>query len=241
MIATGAEDRTHPVPRAVQALGQRRGPARARRNRDHSIATLIGMWIRLLLQPWWLRTVYYTAAVSVTVCTFLAVLRWQSTAMSAPLPGLALIVIGAVALAGLLAAVVAPWRDRQLHALRDIPTPDQRSQAITAVWRGPAPTDPDVRRTAELLARVRLDAYSKNRRTLMWVYPLLAFAQVGPIVIALGDDQPRKALLPVVIVVTLAWATVSGWNSPRRLRAQIAVLADVPTNSAPNAVRGSAH
>jgi hypothetical protein len=216
-------------------------PSRARASRDHSIATLIGMWIRLLLQPWWLRAVYYTVAVSVTVGAFLAALRWQGTMTNVPLTGWALIAIAVVTLAGLLAAAVSPLRDRTLHALRDTRTPDQRSHAIAAVWRGPAPADPAVRTAAELLARVRLDAYGNNRRTLLWAYPLVVLAQVPQIVIALGDDQPRKVLLPAVIIVTLGWAALSGWTSRRRLHTRIAVLADVPTNGAPNAVHGSTH
>jgi hypothetical protein len=199
------------------------------------------MWIRLLLQPWWLRTVYYTAVVSVTVCTFLAGLRWQGASIDVPLPGLALMLVGAVALAGLLAAAVGPLRDRQFDALRDARTPDQRSKAIAAVWRGLAPSDPAIRRAAELRAHVRLDAYGKNRHTLLWAYPLVVLGQVPQIVIALGDDQPRKVLLPALIIVMVGWAFLSGWKSRRRLKARIAVLADAPTNGASMAYTPGAH
>lgn len=187
-------------------------------------ATLTGMWIRLLLQPWWLRTVCYAAAVLVTVCAFLVGLRWQGGAISVPLLGWLLIAVGAVVVAGLLAVAVGQGREQYVQALGAAHTPDQRSQAITAVWRGPAPADPDVRRAAERLARVQLDAYGKNRRTLIWAYLLVALSQVAQIGLAFGGDQPRKALLPAVLIAVLIWGGLHGRASHRRLRARIAVL-----------------
>lgn len=152
------------------------------------VATLTVMFIRLPFQPWWLRTVYCAAGVLATVCAFLVGLRWQGGMIHVPLLGWLLIVVGALVVAGLLAVAVSQGRDRYVQALGSTHTPDQRAQAITAVWRGPVPADPDVRRAAEMLAQVHLDAYGKNRRTLIWAYPLVALSQVAQIGLAFGDD-----------------------------------------------------
>jgi hypothetical protein len=185
------------------------------------------MGIRFLLQPWWLRTVYCAALVLLSVCAALAVLRWQrGGTIDVPLLGWLLIVVGVVVVSGLISVAMSQGRDRYVQALRTTRTPEERSQAITAVWRGPAPTDPDVRRAAELLARVQLDLYDKNRRTLIWAYPLVALALVAQIAIAVADDQSREALVPAVVIALLVLCALWAWISRRRLQGRIAVLAN---------------
>ena len=183
------------------------------------------MGIRLLLQPWWLRTVYCAALVLVSVCASLAVLRWQGGGtIGVPLLGWLLIMVGVVVVSGLISAAMSQGRDRYMQALSATRTPEERSQAITAVWRGPAPTDPDVRRAAELLARVQLDLNDKKRRTLIWAYLLVALAQVAQIALAVADDQSREALVPAIIIAVLVLGGLWAWISRRRLQGRIAVL-----------------
>jgi hypothetical protein len=154
-------------------------------------------------------------------CGVLALLRWQGSDVRVPPLGVALIALCCLGLAVLFAALMGQSRRPYLDALEHLRTPGERSRAIGAMWRGPVPSEPAVRRAAGLLARAHLGALRKNRHVYLWAYPLLTLSFVAQIVVAVADDEPRTALLPAVVVIMLVGSSAWTWWFCRRLDSRI--------------------
>jgi hypothetical protein len=196
------------------------------------------MGIRLLLQPWWVRTAYVTLWMIVGAFGMVALEGYQhgnASPISVSVPGIVVIVVGCVCVAGLIAAVLGQQRARYLQALQSTSTPAERSQAIAAVRRGPVPGNPRVRDAAVQLVRLQLLAYNKNRKTSRIIYPLVVLLQLPAVFFAWSEHDYRRALTSAAFVAffvaLLAWLVLAR----RRLAARHALLAPgyelVPENS----------
>lgn len=187
------------------------------------------MWVRVLLQPWWVRTTYLALCSVATGLAAIALFRYQDSInpnpLSLPVPGIAIIALACVSLAGLVAAVSEQRCIRYRQALQATGTPPERSQAITAVWRGPVPVNPRVRDAAGQLAWLQLSRYRKNRLAYSIVFPLLALMHLLSAVDSWFDHASHRAVVSAIFAVgllsTFAWV----WFARRRLRARVALLA----------------
>ncbi len=140
------------------------------------------MWIRLLLQPLWIRTVFWIGSILLWVLALAAYLRWASGRNANPftlsVPVIALIAAGCGGVGVLCAVLETSRRNRYLRALDGTVTAAERSQAISAAFRGPVPDDPRLQAAASRVAGLQLAAYRKNPQTYRIVYPLLSVVWV---------------------------------------------------------------
>jgi hypothetical protein len=189
------------------------------------------MGIRLLLQPWWVRALYMGLWCVASALATVALIRYQHggnpNPLDLPVPGFVIIMVACLGLAGLLAAVGAQQRERYRQALQATSTPAERSQAITAVRRGPIPDNPRVRDAARQLAWLQLSAYRKNQKTSWIVYPLVVVVWLFGAVTEWFERDFHQAISSLIFagmfLVLLAWVVLRR----RRLTARIALLDSV--------------
>jgi hypothetical protein len=189
------------------------------------------MWIRVLLQSWWVRTVYLALWCVAGAFGMIALFRYQDgispDPFSLPVPGIVIIAVACVGLAGLLAAVFEQQRNRYHQVLQATTTPAERSQAIAAVWRGPVPDNPRVRDAAGQLAWLQLSGYRKNRKASWIIYPLVVVTWLLGGLDEWSEHDYRRAIVSAVFaglfLVLFAWLVLAR----RRLEARVGLLAPV--------------
>ncbi|WP_375488943.1 hypothetical protein [uncultured Mycobacterium sp.] len=185
------------------------------------------MWIRMLLRPWWVRWLYHAVWALATGFAAVALIQYQSGTMPnpfrLPLPGIAIIAIGCLGVAGLFAAVTGQYRNKYLEALRATVTPAERSQAITAAWRGPVPDNPRVREAAGRLAWLRYSAYRKNRWMFRVLYPVMTLYWLA-LCAWQAAHQDRGAVINAILGSLFVYSYVQVWLTQRRIRARIDLL-----------------
>jgi hypothetical protein len=170
------------------------------------------MWIYLAKSPRWVNIVILggTYAVgSVLVLAILVDLDWQTA--------LVYMVVGGP-LYGVSSGVTLSRIYRERLAVAGDLSSDRLRAANRACLRGPAPSDPKVRRSALALAGHRYGESRKNRMALITV---VSFALVAFAAIALFD-RPLAWLVFALTAGSLAVALV--W--PSYLRRRVALLAD---------------
>jgi Flp pilus assembly protein TadB len=165
------------------------------------------MWIRLLLTPWWVRTLIATVILS--ACMFAgSAIAWSDDGVGLPVGGVVLIALGCLAVGALIGTALGRQRDLYRDALAVTSSSAERSEAINAVWRGPIPVNLRVREAALRLAQIQLDLHSKNRSMVLVVYPLLAVFSLFLTVTALVEHQLGRALWNAAIAALWAYASV---------------------------------
>jgi hypothetical protein len=184
------------------------------------------MGIRILLHPWWARTVTFALWV-VFLFAMVPFFRYQIGIGPNPLSvSTTLITITAVAcigVAGLLTALAEKQRNLYRDALNGLATAEEKSQAITALWRGPTPDNPRVREAAGRLAWLRLKPFRKNRRTYRVWYPLLAVLWVALFAVSFITGS-RQMLIQGIVAALFVWQSVWALLSWRRLEARLSLL-----------------
>jgi hypothetical protein len=170
------------------------------------------MWIRLMVRPWWVGTTVFALWTLVCVVGLVAYERAGHGAdpnpLSLPAFAIALIVVAGLGLGGLGAALFAPQRHRYLNALRDTHTAQERSQPVTAAYRGAIPADPRVRAAAARVAWVHLSAYRKSPRTYRVIYPWWAAVWIVLFVLAFADHSHQMWMDGAQAV---AWSGLAVW------------------------------
>jgi hypothetical protein len=176
-----------------------------------------------LLLPWWLRTMVVAALVGGGVFVGVAYARYESDGAPVPAAGIALMALGSLALAALIAAALGQGRDSYLEALSATSTPEERSQAIRAAWRGPIPELERVRQAAARLVTGRLDGVRKNWAAFNLIYPAMAVFWLW---MAARDfaGHRRDGLLHATVALPLLWSTGWSWVSRRRLQSRLVRL-----------------
>jgi hypothetical protein len=98
-----------------------------------------GVSVRIALLPWWGRAAGFGAYTVICAAIVLALLRLQGHP-SLTSPVVITVVAGAALLVGALIGVFmgwSSWINSYRDAIGPLGSPAQRSQAMTAVWRGP--------------------------------------------------------------------------------------------------------
>ena len=185
------------------------------------------MWIRLLLQPLWIRTVFWIGWILFWVLALAAYTRWDHGGDANPftLPMLAIVLIaaGCVGVGALCAVLETSRRNRYLRALDGTVTAVERSQAISAAMRGPMPDNPRVQVAARRVADLQLTAYRKNPQTYRIIYPLLSVVWVVLFGLSVRDPAPQVVFNGVQAAF---WISVTIWIrlSWRRLEHRVELL-----------------
>jgi Flp pilus assembly protein TadB len=182
------------------------------------------MWIRLLMQPWWVRTIAATAILSACVFVGAAILWFRGDGLDLPVVGTLLIVLGCLVVGGLAGAVVGHHRDLYMAALEVTSTPAERSEAIGSVWRGPIPENPRAREAAGRLTWIHLALHDKNRSAILVLYPLLAALWLFLAVTAGVHHEPGRALWNAIVAGVWVYALVWTLLTERRLRNRVAKI-----------------
>jgi hypothetical protein len=171
------------------------------------------MWIRLMVRPWWVGTTVFALWSLVCIVGVVAYERAGDGADPNPLTlpafAIALIVVAGLGFGTLLFALSAPQRRRNLDALRDTHTPQERSQAVTAAYRGAIPDDPRVRAAAARVAWVHLSAYRKSPSTYRVIYPLLAAVWIVLFVLTFADHSHQMWMDGAQAVL---WSGLAVWS-----------------------------
>lgn len=175
------------------------------------------MTIRMLLWPWWVRFPMLTClcAAALTLCAAFGVIGWSGWSRTA-------VVIGAISVA---AGAIGAWRRQRMHraytaAVEGLDGAD-RSQAITAILRGPLPQTPAVRAATTKVGKIYLDAVGRSWAIIVVTTPILIvmFAAVALVEVRGGElatAAPFGALV-VLLVAGTAWA----WYAPRLVRRRL--------------------
>jgi hypothetical protein len=180
------------------------------------------MLLRFILQPAWVRfTVWavFLAAWWVLFTSLQSGYELESAVLSA-------IVFGA-AVGGYLTVTTQSIHRAALIAVSGL-NQSERSEAINAVLRGPAPADADVRASAARLGRAYLRNKSADqlRRTQIWswitVGALVAAGVTGAVVFR--EDQLSFVVLVVLAAVLLPLSVINA----RRIQRNVARLAAAP-------------
>jgi hypothetical protein len=179
--------------------------------------------IRFLLLPWWLHTVVLTVFIWAGAVVAVRYMGQESGEAHVPALDVALIGLGAVALAALMATVLRQTRDRYFARLSALSTPEQRSQALRAAWRGPVPENAGVRQAAERLVADRLDNLRRSWLLVNLCYPAFAVFWLW---MATYDSAHHlgQRLLHGALALMFLWSTAWSWVWRRRLRTRLALL-----------------
>jgi hypothetical protein len=185
------------------------------------------VWIRLLLQPLWIRTVFWIGWILLWALALAAYMRWDlggnANPFTLPMLAIALIAAGCLGVGALCAVLETSRRNRYLRALDGTVTAGERAQAISAAFRGPVPDNPRVQAAARRVADLQLAAYRKNPQTYRVVYPLLSIVWVVLFGLSLRDPAPRVAFNGVQAAL---WISLTFWIrlSWRRLEQRVELL-----------------
>lgn len=191
------------------------------------------MWIRLLLHPLWIRTAFWIGLILLWALALAAYMHWDfggnANPFTLPMPVIALIAAGCVWVGGLCAVLETSRRNRYLRALDGTATAAERSQAISAAFRGPAPDNPRVQAAARRVVDLQLAAYRKNPQTYRVVYPLLSVVWVVLFGLGLRDPAPRVAFNGVQAALWISltvWIRLSWQRLERRVEFLRSAVAD---------------
>ncbi len=184
--------------------------------------------MRLLLQPWWFRTVCATVLVVVAICIGMVI---EGHRFDVPALGVVLIVVASVIVGGVFAVAMGLDRERYLDALSVTTSNTERSEAIAAVWRGPVPDNTRVKEAAGRLASILLSRYISGRSRLFVLYPLLSALWVVLAVSEAMTHHPGRALYNALLAALFVFAMVWSWRSHRRLQNRVDSLFPTQVNS----------
>jgi hypothetical protein len=182
------------------------------------------MRLRLILQPAWVRFVVWALFLAVWWGVFTSLqssYEFEGAVLSA-------IVFGA-ALGGYFTVTTQGMHRAAQEAVSGL---DQagRSDAINAVLRGVAPTDPDVRASATRLGRIYLRNKSADqlKRGEIWSWITFGVLIAGGVAgaVAFKDDRLPFAVLAVLAAILLPFSLLSS----RRIQRNVALLAGPPTS-----------
>jgi hypothetical protein len=83
------------------------------------------MWIRVLLAPWWVRTLI--ATVTLSACVFAgSAIAWSDDGVGLPVGGVVLIAVGCLVVGALIGTALGRQRDLYLDALAATSTSAER-------------------------------------------------------------------------------------------------------------------
>jgi hypothetical protein len=186
--------------------------------------------MRLLLTPWWVRTLVMAGVLVLTS-------SWRGEPVWSPgdtvsLWAIALPAAGCLVLGGLIAAVLTQSRNAYARLLDDLPT-GKWPQAYTATFRGPVPADADVRAAAARVAQAQLER-GRESGSHRWL-PIIAsavvfFAEVFSLSTA---DGARDAAYHALIAALFGYVMFFWWYGPRRTRRRLELLLDADDQTQP--------
>lgn len=162
--------------------------------------------MRILLAPLWVRAVCWGLLGAVAALLGSAFSSESHRPIMLDWPtGTVLFVVFAVGFGALLT-----WRTQavRLPYLAQVEglSPAQRSAAIRAVTRGPAPEDPEVLKAALRLGQVRLDQYKAGRRRYQVVMAILVAIALFLLVVAAYQGDAWGLLYPIIVLVVVPLA-----------------------------------
>ncbi|MBA0047361.1 hypothetical protein [Mycobacteroides sp. LB1] len=189
------------------------------------------MGTRFLLQPWWVRLAVTAAAAAVLYLPFWLLYfgdrdtdpRWLALQAGAVVVGIAALAIGIQQRPHRYCTAAVAGLDRH-----------QRSQALTAVWRGDPPDDPAALAAAIQMGSVMLETRKQMPRWLirLWWLPILLMIS-GALLIFYSDGARRGS---GYLLLALAVSALTCWSEYhfRRVQHQMQLL-DAAAGSHPEA------
>lgn len=180
------------------------------------------MLLRLVLMPWWLRWLAYSALTFPFVAglVMLGDFPGVPTTASWAAPSSWAWIAGLTLATGLLLAVASPRNRALIRAcLESVPPQDCRS-VMRAAAAGPVPDDPAVRQAAAQLAGVLSRGLGGMSRVMPWLCGLLLLNQVAQVCIA-----TRPVVLRDVFLVAIWSGLTVYWRLyPRLIDARYELL-----------------